>query len=46
MSCYHLICRDCEAEGVHDDETTATALAARHVDKKGHTVVVGQVEDE
>jgi len=46
MSRYHLVCRDCDAEGVHEDENTATALAARHVDENGHTVLVGEVSDE
>jgi len=43
---YRLACRDCDAEGSHDDEHTATALAARHVDKNGHTVLIGEVTDE
>lgn len=46
MSRYHLVCRDCTAEGVHDNEDTAVALAARHVDEKGHEVLVGEVTDE
>lgn len=41
---HHIVCHDCEAEGVEDDETTANFLRDAHREMYRHDVEVEEVE--
>jgi len=41
---YHVVCRECEAEHLHNDRFRAIRGKQKHATLHDHTVVVGEVE--
>lgn len=40
---YHLVCHDCDAEGIVEDERTARDLAQLHEEVEGHDASIEEV---